>query len=143
MSLVGTVDQAEEKAAAKGLRCVLPKPSELFIDIDNGAAYDRFLDVFIMLTAKPYGSDLDEPFGPRMRIVRDTPSPSGLPDRRHIVVDTGRPLASELERVALQAILGSDPKREAASWLHLQQGVTNVSRFFEKPQPIKFESEPF
>ena len=134
MSLVGTVDQAEEKAAAKGLACILPKPSELFIDIDDNASADRFEKAFDILK----GNNRYE-----LRVVRSTPSQSGDPYRFHIVVDLGRPVINEVERIALQAILGSDPAREALSWMHLQQGTTNVSRFFEKPQPIKFESEPF
>jgi hypothetical protein len=135
MSLVGTVDQAEEKAAAKGLECILPKPSELFVDIDDQASADRFQRAFDTLK----GNNRYE-----LRVVRSTPSQSGDPYRSHIVIDLGRPVINEVERVALQAILGSDPVREALSWMHLQQGTTNVSRFFEKPQPAQaVDEDPF
>lgn len=130
MSLVGTVDQAEEKAAAKGLQCILPHPSMLFIDIDDAESRVRLSKALVTLQTTH----------PEIRIVREGPSQSGAPGRCHVVVDIGRPVVSELERVALQAILGSDPVREALSWMHLQQGTTNVSRFFEKMgMPIQFE----
>jgi hypothetical protein len=132
MSLVGTVDQAEEKAREKGLVCVMPKPNELFIDIDSALAYETFQAGYALLREG----------GQQVEIVRETPSPSGKPWRKHIVIDLRRTVKSEIERIALQAILGSDLKREALSWLHLQSGTTDVSRLFEKPQPVE-EIESF
>ena len=107
----------------------MPKPSELFVDIDDQASLDRFDRALATLKTGI--------FLPKITIVHNSPSPSGRPNRFHIVIDIGRPIVSEIERIALQAILGSDPVREALSWMHLQQGTTNVSRFFEKPQSVQ------
>ena len=58
------------------------------------------------------------------------PSPSGRPGRHHVVVTMPRPV-SPMERIALQAILGSDPIREMLSWFRIERGIEEPTIFFE------------
>ena len=47
---------------------------------------------------------------------------------------TNRDVVSEMERCLLQALLGSDPKRELLSWNRI--GAEVVTCFFEKAESI-------
>jgi hypothetical protein len=60
----------------------------------------------------------------------DTPSRGGLP-KRHITVYLGRAISS-LERLALQAMLGSDRIRELLGFVRLQRGELHPTLFFER-----------
>ena len=117
------------KAAGKGWKVVLPQLTEIFIDIDNSADYAKFYELFPTL----------QEFLPLAKIVRDTPSPSGAEGHRHIVVDLCEH-TTDLERVLLQAVLGSDRKRELLAWQRINLRDAVPTLFFEKKdQP---ESNP-
>jgi hypothetical protein len=111
-----TLESAHEKARTLGRVVVYPKPNELFVDIDCEAAMRRFVRVVAYMSGVTYA-------------VR--PSPSGRPGRYHVTVTmTGN--VSPLERIALQAMLGSDPVREVLSWRRLQNGIETPTIFFEQ-----------
>ena len=113
-------DQEAEAAAAKrGLVVVLPQERELFVDIDNDAQWQTFLKVIEKLTNTELAASWDA-----------TPSASGLP-HRHVRVQLTRSV-KPIERIALQALLGSDPIREWCSYERLAAGHVSPTRFFER-----------
>lgn len=65
--------------------------------------------------------------------VIETPSKSG---RTHVRIYTAYPLSVE-ERIALQAILGSDPKKELCSLRRWLQGDEIPILLFEKSETYK------
>lgn len=117
-----SLERAHEAARSKGCVVIEPNPNELFIDIDNEDALRTLRRT--------------------MKIVRQIepnvkwtsrPSPSGKAGRYHVVVDMKREV-SAIERIALQAILGSDLVREALSWKRLKLGAASPTLFFEKEE---------
>lgn len=109
----------DEKAARLDLVVRYPTERELFIDIDSDADRERFEALF---------SIFREHRDANARTVT-TPSPSGKPGRFHIVVKLSEPVKDQRERIVLQALLGSDTKRELIAYL-----VDSRSCFFEKPE---------
>jgi len=114
------LEEATALAKANGRVVVVPKANELFVDIDSEADMERFKRLRATV----------ESFLPLKVDVR--PSPSGRPGRHHIVVTLDREV-TEIERVALQAILGSDPTREALSYRRILNSITPATLFFENP----------
>lgn len=102
-----------------GLDVVLPEANELFLDIDNEDDYKVFVEVSAIL--KDY-----------IIAWHSAPSKSGLP-KRHIKVQFSRDV-NPIERIMLQALLGSDRKHEAHSIVAYINGHTNPTMFFEKPK---------
>lgn len=97
---------------------------ELFIDIDSPEALAQFDHVWPVVQRQFGVSYTSAEPG-----IRVTPSKSGG-EKRHIRVKLGQsqPL---LARIALQAALGSDGRREAISVLRALRGEENVVVFFE------------
>jgi hypothetical protein len=122
----------QEAAQARGCIVVLPTGRELFVDIDDADSLATF-DLHVALLAK---------FRPCTWTKRQ--SPSGNPDKWHAVVtfeDSGPPL-SVIERIAYQAVLGSDRLHEILSLRAHFQGDEEPTCFFEKkPVPLP-EYEP-
>lgn len=108
------------KDCPAGYHVVTPQPDELQIDIDSDETYAAYVELLSMLQA----------FGREVVLITDVPSKSGLP-RRHVTLRYPRNL-SELERVAMQACLGSDPKREMFGLLRIETGIEPVTAFFDK-----------
>jgi hypothetical protein len=108
----------EEKAKELGLVVRYPEPNELFVDIDSEAELRRFNDLFDIF--------LEHRDPDALHVA--TPSPSGKPGRYHVVVRLSKPVADQRERIILQALLGSDTKRELIAYL-----VDSRSCFFERP----------
>jgi hypothetical protein len=119
-----TVADVEAAALAKGLTVRYPEPNELFIDIDTVEQYAQHLNLLTIFT------NHEEIEGTIASV-----SPSGKPGRFHVVVRLKRPVVDETERVMLQALLGSDTKRELLSWRRIDDGAEDkaISVFFEKP----------
>jgi hypothetical protein len=113
-------DRAEESAKAKGLVVHRPDPNELFIDIDDESSLAVFHQTIGLLGSQVLG-------------FSRAPSPSGAPHRFHIRVRLDHDLKNDFERVALQALLGSDRLHEMLSWVAAGRGVVGVSVLFEKP----------
>lgn len=116
--------EAQKQAAAKGLIVVHPADDELFVDIDDDASYGVFQENLAVIRRQIAHLDIS---------CSTTPSPSRRSGRYHIRVKMPRPV-TPIERIALQAILGSDRKREALSWCRIETGVGSPTLFFEKPE---------
>ena len=110
-------DHAVSVAAERGQTILEPADNELFIDLDTEDAYEDFLAAYEILNDQ-------EP----MIWVAYT-SKSG-PPHRHVRVRLERSVTPQ-ERIMLQAILGSDRKREALSYLRMKVGNEHATLFFE------------
>lgn len=123
----GLSSEAVKYAAKEGLDVRFPKDNELFIDIDSEAGYDQFNRAYILLL-QTFSDGL---------YFTETPSKSDgiwkdgeFCFRRHIVVQL--PMAVTLiERVAYQAILGSDYKHELLTIKNIRDGDPSPTLFFE------------
>jgi len=106
-------------AAENGLRVVFPQENQLLVDIDSPAdrnIFDQNRDV------------VEEAYG----IADESSAPSRSGGRKeHIIVTLERAI-TPLERIALQAVLGSDRRREAHSLRRLLAGEERPTLFFEK-----------
>lgn len=111
---------AEKEAEARGQIVVYPGDDELQIDIDTEAQYETFEKNLYTL------GDCYK--------VRKKPSKSGHPHYHITLTRIGRPPFSMWERIALQAILGSDLTRETMNALRYMNGVERPVRFFEYPE---------
>lgn len=125
----------EDIAKREGLVVVYPLENELLLDLDNGKADIAWMKEMIDLLADN-GIDAD--------IVEITRSRGGGQHARvHIVwkdVTGKQDPMTPLERVLLQACLGSDRKRELLSALTILTGSTNAPTvFFELPDPDEGE----
>jgi hypothetical protein len=95
--------QFSSKAAA-----AKPADDELFLDIDDD---EESLALF---------SSCVEMMGQKVKLSwNQKPSPSGRSGRIHVTVKMPRPV-TPLERIAIQAFMGSDRKSECLSWCRLQ-----------------------
>ena len=113
-------ETACKTAAEKGLRVIVAKPNELFIDIDDEVSTIRFALGWPIVAEMFPGAK-----------HATLPSPSGKPGHLHVTVTLPQNV-EEMTAVALQAILGSDPKREALTVQRLFEGQSNARLFFEK-----------
>lgn len=114
------VPDPQEVADNLGLKLVTPLLNEIFIDIDtpDGLSYYRMALDTLQL------NDVG------LQEVRCTPSKT--PGHFHVVVAADC-ILEPLERMLLQAILGSDIKRELWSYLRLKQGYPTPTALFEAP----------
>jgi len=113
---IGAVKEAE----ANGLLVVYPEDNQLQIDIDSDRAFDIFLEMKTLL--EKYFAVLDVVIGY---------SRSGAP-KRHVTVTLDQPI-DNYQRVALQAIMGSDRVREFLSYVQHRNGDQHPILFIEKP----------
>jgi|SRR6185312_8516346 len=112
------LEKAESDAEKKGRVVVKPRARELFLDIDSAEAWEFFLERVAKLREHV----------PLTYVVR--PSPSGKPGRQHVVVTLERAV-SPIERIALQAVLGSDLMRELLSYIRYARNDEAPTLFFE------------
>jgi hypothetical protein len=115
------------KAKRVGCKPIYPAPHQLFIDIDSEEAMQRFNTMVAFCRVDqslPYQRD------PYIKDIKVTPSKSGLP-KRHIVVELDDTVTN-MERIALQAIFGSDPVRELLAFFCERNNSEVVTCFFEK-----------
>lgn len=117
-----TRSAVEARAQELGLVVRYPEPNELFIDIDDKPSLERFCKQWKIFQESGIAT-----------AYHSRKSPSGLRDRWHITVTLSRELIAT-ERILLQALLGSDPKRELLSWLQLQLGAEVTTCLFERPE---------
>jgi len=115
-----TSANAYAEAEAKGSVVKMPLPDELFIDIDD-AEGSCWFSLNIGKVNEQYG----------IINIKWGGSPSGLPNHNHVVVKLRREV-TPMERILLQAVLGSDLKREALSWVRLVNNDPNPTLFYEK-----------
>lgn len=110
----------EEAARANGCAIVYPADNELQLDIDSEADFTRFEDQLPILK-RTVG----------VTTWRVHPSKSGG-EKRHVTVVLDRDVTDARERILLQALLGSDRKRELLSLVYLNAGRAKPTLFFEK-----------
>jgi len=96
--------------------------NELQLDLDTPEQEDQYRRML------PHVEDVYD-----IEEVIETPSKSG---HTHVRLFTAYPLSVE-ERVALQAILGSDPKKELCSLRRWLSGDELPILLFEKPETIE------
>jgi hypothetical protein len=117
-------ERAIHEASLLGLDVVFPAADELQIDIDNSADYEVFLE-HVSILERHYGTQLEH---------KETHSRSGG-ECKHITVKLYHNI-SNTERILLQAVLGSDRKREILSLLQEWNGDAHPTLFLEKAQPL-------
>jgi len=117
--------RAIEEAEREGLDVRFPTDHELLIDIDNDHSYELFEHQILIV--KKFFSAVN---------VQVTPSRHGLPGR-HIVVTMQRSV-TELERITLQACLGSDRVREVLGFVQMMNGDPHPTLFLEAKAPAQF-----
>jgi hypothetical protein len=113
-------------ANANGLEVVLPESNEVFLDMDDDESYKVFnrnreiIERFLKITH-----------------VKETTSRNG---NKHIYVGFERDL-SMLERLVIQAVLGSDRRCVGHQMRKMLEGDPNPVLFFEKaPAPKRLMS---
>ncbi len=127
-SVAMTLEKAERAAAAKGCYVRLPKPNEIFIDIDSNEDYEVFEKGLTVLREFYEVSSVEE-----------TPSRSGG-ECRHVVVQlTGDNYLGDYERCLPQACLGSDRLHELLSLKAIKGGATLHPTLFFEVLPDKME----
>jgi hypothetical protein len=116
-------DDPYETAKAQGVDIVLPGPRELFLDIDDDESMAHYEAMLAFCT--------NDPLFP-MREIKRTVSP-GANWHVYVEVFSKEPL-DPMTRIALQAALGSDRKRELLSALRIHFGLDRPPTvFFERP----------
>lgn len=113
--------RAINEAEKNNLDVVFPKDNELQIDIDNEHAFVIF-EKMVEILDRHYG----------VYRIQTKPSRSGLP-KRHVTV-TLRDKISNMERIALQACVGSDRVREILSVVQEKNGDPHATLFLEAKQ---------
>ena len=120
--------RAIEQAKSENLDVVFPADNQLQLDIDSEAAFDLYNDHYDIVNTY-WGID-DETI---------TLSRSGNPDKRHITLTLSRKVSNK-DRIALQAFLGSDLKREVLSFVQAENGDPHPTLFLEKRGPKAVEA---
>jgi hypothetical protein len=111
--------RALDEAEKENLNVVFPKANELQIDIDNEHSFTIF-NMMSEILERHYG----------IQSIRVKPSRSGLP-KRHVTVTLWKDVTN-MERIALQACMGSDRVREAPQRHSGANGDPHATLFLEK-----------
>lgn len=116
-------EEAVKIAEEKDLEAFFPLEDEVFLDIDSKEYAPRQAVIEALFNAGEENSIavMDE-------LV--TTSKSG---NKHVYLRLNRKL-SPLTRLVLQAVLGSDPVKEALTLLRIRAGGTGAVALFETPQ---------
>ena len=114
-------ERALHVAETENLQVVFPKDNEIQIDIDNNVSFDLYVKLREVLWGNGHG--------PVHEVC--TPSRSGNSERRHITVTFEKPV-TPLERICLQACLGSDRMRELLGYLQWKNNDPHPTLFLEK-----------
>ncbi len=121
--------RAVDEAAKLGLDVVYPKDNELQLDIDNDESFAQFEKLRDVVNH--YWNILD---------VEIHPSKSGLP-KRHVTITTNTTL-NVLDRILIQACLGSDRTRELLNYLQVLNGDAHPVLFLELKSVATAASAP-
>jgi hypothetical protein len=108
------------EAKGKGHICVFPGTQDIQLDIDDEPGYKVYL---------AHKKVLEKNWGILQEVIR--PSKSGKPGKKHITL-TLKMALSPLERITLQACMGSDRMRELLSLVQLNAKDQNPTLFFER-----------
>lgn len=118
-------EKLREEARNDGMVLVFPLDNELQIDIDDLSSYCIFESQFRILEENFPGCTFEEHF-----------SKSG-PPKKHITVKLPFDVEDALERIGLQAALGSDFKRELLSLINHRRGQSKPTLFLERDKSCK------
>jgi len=113
------------EAEKRGEVVLMPEPHELFIDVDSYEGDVNFYDAYDHMKMNCY---------PDAKIIyagKSRNSTGKKPYSKHYIIDIGFPL-DNFQRVALQAMLNSDHRREIISLGRMLNGINNPTLFFEK-----------
>lgn len=121
-------DGARVLAEQEGLDLILPDDNQIFIDIDNDEDFKVYSEYYHILI--------------QFYCVEEkiTESKNGLPGR-HIILTLDKNV-TPLERICLQACLGSDRKRELLGFFLLRNGDKTPTLFLEKGQKALPPADP-
>jgi hypothetical protein len=109
---------------AKGeFEIIFPDDFTILLDIDSEEAYNRYKTMF---------KKFCEYFALKENGLEEYFSISG-PPKRHVIIRIEPPKLNKFQRIALQAILGSDPMKEFYSLERVRQGIENPI-FLLKPK---------
>lgn len=115
---------AEEQAERCGCVVVYPEPNQIQLDLDTDAAFSMYETRMTEFYSQCPDSRFTLACHPAVE-----PSKSGLP-HRHVTLTFCSDL-TELERICLQVMFGSDPIRESLNALRLFGGIERPTRLFE------------
>ncbi len=119
---------AELEAEKYGGQVVYPTQYELQLDLDSEEAVEGFRSrlrwLEKIIPVKQFGI-----------------GPSRSPGKFHAVVELEKPVSSDMERILLQACLGSDPIRELLSYRRVLERDPHPTLFIEGGTKPKKESE--
>lgn len=117
--------RALDQAQREGLAVVYPEDNQLQIDLDNEHSYRLFQNQ-LLIVEKFIGSCA----------VKERPSKSGKPGKLHVTL-------TFIERLALQAMLGSDRIRELLGYVQFKNNDPHPVLFLEKkPAMLNAAPEP-
>lgn len=111
-----------DRVKASGLDVVVPNSHEIQIDIDSEEDFKRYKELVHMLSDHGSWVSIDS--------IVTIPSRNGLPGR-HVTIIFAHEVG-DWERIAWQAALGSDLKRELFSCIRMNRGEIIPVCFFEK-----------
>jgi hypothetical protein len=114
------LDNMQEDAKSRGLTVRLPGVSEILLDLDD--AQSQYVMEALVPIARRVGIDV--------KIAKITRSQHG---NKHAYLTVPFALTA-VERLLLQAIFGSDRKRELLSYARVRKGVSPESALFEVPE---------
>lgn len=121
---------AEKVAASRGQVVVYPGPCEIQLDIDSvdqlSDCKERILRMIQM-----------DVFPANANVVVTNSKTEG---HYHLTMTVSDKPLTEWQRIALQAVLGSDPMREYLNCMRAMTGVENVTRLFETPETVQMLS---
>lgn len=110
--------EAIKEAEESGGEVIFPGPNQLLLDLDSEESLNLFLTNLPILdrhiTVNSYGYQ-----------------ESRTPGKYHGIVELHYPVMSDMERILLQAILGSDPKREFLSYMRILKRDPHPTLFIE------------
>lgn len=114
-------DQMQAWAEDHGMAILFPAPDELFIDIDNKESLQEFRESFALLR-RMYDSQASY-------VKAESKTEDG--EHWHIIVKLSKPV-SAIERLALQAAMGSDNKRELLGYIRYKANDPKPTMFAEQ-----------
>lgn len=121
------VEHVKEKAQALGLDIIEPKPYEVFLDLDS--PQDQYVMEALLPILREHG------LGLTLQEIRR----SRNYNKHAVLVTDGYRALEPMERLLLQACLGSDRKREILSYVALKKGVQyHTVLFGKKPEELVF-----
>jgi hypothetical protein len=112
------METAHQKGERLGLQVIIPATNELQIDLDTEEEFQHFQSMWGVWVYNGFGGGM-----------KTAPSKSGYP-HRHITI-TLLDDVTPWQRIALQAALGSDPKREILSAIRIYNKDPYPTAFLE------------